>query len=212
MNTTDRQKDILFHAFTLACDQGIQELTTKNLAHSIGVTEPALYRHFSSKDAILSAMIDHIIAIRESIWESVYTEAKDPIGQLRLFFTLQAKEFTQFPPASIMLQSDIIFQKETAHRDRIHGMMKKNRERLRGILEEGSHTGAFRSDIDADYTALMLIGGFRMQVTCWKAQCAACYTRTRTAKDNRDCPASCAISLEEETGYFLEATLQLIKS
>lgn len=46
---TDRQIEIM-EAATLRIDQyGIQELTIKNLAADLGLSEAALYRHFKSK-------------------------------------------------------------------------------------------------------------------------------------------------------------------
>ena len=54
---SERQQQIVETAIKLIADKGIQNLTTKNLAKEIGISEPALYRHFSSKLEILKAVI-----------------------------------------------------------------------------------------------------------------------------------------------------------
>ena len=54
---TERQQQIVEIAIKLIADKGIQNLTTKNLAKEIGISEPAIYRHFSSKLEILKAVI-----------------------------------------------------------------------------------------------------------------------------------------------------------
>ena len=55
---TDRQVEII-EAATRRIDQyGIQNLTIKNLASDINVTEPALYRHFKRKDDILLILLN----------------------------------------------------------------------------------------------------------------------------------------------------------
>ncbi len=54
---TERQQQIVEIAIKLIADKGIQNLTTKNLAKEIGISEPAIYRHFSNKLEILKAVI-----------------------------------------------------------------------------------------------------------------------------------------------------------
>ena len=40
-------------ALGLIAEKGIQGLTIKNLSKKIGISEPAIYRHFDSKSSIL---------------------------------------------------------------------------------------------------------------------------------------------------------------
>ena len=49
INFSDRQIEIMEAATQRIDHYGIQELTIKNLASDIGVSEAALYRHFKSK-------------------------------------------------------------------------------------------------------------------------------------------------------------------
>jgi AcrR family transcriptional regulator len=50
---TDRQIEIMEAATNRISKYGIQNLTIKTLAEDIGLSEPALYRHFKSKNEIL---------------------------------------------------------------------------------------------------------------------------------------------------------------
>ncbi len=55
---TERQKEIISVSLELISEKGIQGLTIKNLSKKIGVTEPAIYRHFDSKTEILISILD----------------------------------------------------------------------------------------------------------------------------------------------------------
>jgi TetR/AcrR family fatty acid metabolism transcriptional regulator len=58
---THRQIEIM-DAATLRIDQyGIQELTIKNLAADLNLSEAALYRHFKSKNEILLGLLSYFI-------------------------------------------------------------------------------------------------------------------------------------------------------
>ena len=66
MALSKRQHEIVDAAIELAARQGMANLTVKNLSAAVGVTEPALYRHFSGKNAIVSAMIDRFDIVPET--------------------------------------------------------------------------------------------------------------------------------------------------
>lgn len=57
---SSRREEILDHAFELAQKFGFSGLRMRLLAGKVGVTEGALYRHFSNKEAILLALAARI--------------------------------------------------------------------------------------------------------------------------------------------------------
>lgn len=52
---------ILQEALTLVDEAGLEGLTTRALGRRLGVDSTAVYRHFRSKDELLSALADHIV-------------------------------------------------------------------------------------------------------------------------------------------------------
>ncbi len=52
----DLREALLLAAERLVDDEGHHEVTLRRLAHSLGVTQPAVYRHFDGKDALLAAV------------------------------------------------------------------------------------------------------------------------------------------------------------
>ena len=57
MQLTVRQQEIIDAALALIAEQGIQNLTIKNIAAALKITEPAIYRNFDSKFVILDALL-----------------------------------------------------------------------------------------------------------------------------------------------------------
>src|SRR5271156_12217 len=56
MNAEDRKLAIVAAALPLFARKGYAETTTKELARAAGVSEPLLYRHFPSKEALYDAI------------------------------------------------------------------------------------------------------------------------------------------------------------
>ncbi len=55
-----RKHQIIAEATRLFSSRGFDKVTTKDLAASCGVSEPALYRYFASKDAIYEAVLSSL--------------------------------------------------------------------------------------------------------------------------------------------------------
>jgi AcrR family transcriptional regulator len=55
----DRKQDILAAAIDLFSKKGFRGTTTRDLAYQAGVNEAIIFRHFSSKEALYSAILQH---------------------------------------------------------------------------------------------------------------------------------------------------------
>jgi len=195
MNTTERKKAILEAAFALIADQGIQELTIKNLAKAIRTSEPAIYRHFDSKAAILSAIVDEIIAVRNAAWHQAVSERRTAKEKLVDFFSRQALSFESFPSLVIILFPDMLFRQDPDLLERIRAMIEETNDHIRELLKAGIEEGSFRKDLDCDNLSLLLIGGFRMLVSRWRMNGA---------------PGTGAKPLTEQTRQYIQSSLSLI--
>ena len=78
---SERRAEILRSAFPLFARHGYEGTTTRELAAAAGVTEPILYRHFPSKEALFEAVFD---AAEERILESLAAAAGEARGADRI--------------------------------------------------------------------------------------------------------------------------------
>jgi len=58
--SSDRKHQIIAESLRLFGRHGYDKVTVKQLADACGITEPALYRHFASKEAIYNAVLDSL--------------------------------------------------------------------------------------------------------------------------------------------------------
>ncbi len=57
-------------ALALVDAEGLVALSTRRLAAELGVSGPSLYNHFATKDALLDAVVDHVVGeVDLSMWE-----------------------------------------------------------------------------------------------------------------------------------------------
>ncbi|OHD80686.1 MAG: hypothetical protein A3J97_06095 [Spirochaetes bacterium RIFOXYC1_FULL_54_7] len=180
MQSSERQKEIVAAVFNLISDQGIQELTIKKIAQAVGVSEPAIYRHFESKSDILAAVVDEMIAHRNTTFARI--SGNSAATTLASFFTVQSILFEDLPALTIMLFPEDLFRNDTVLLTRIMDTMKDTLGRIRELLQAGIDEGSFRPDLDRDAVALMLVGGFRLLVSSWRLDPASGRLKEKTRR------------------------------
>src|SRR5271170_7510437 len=83
MSADERRRSILDAALSVLSSEGYAGTTTARVARKVGVTEPILYRHFSSKRAILRALLDEVITRMMVAFHELIKEEVDPVAALR---------------------------------------------------------------------------------------------------------------------------------
>lgn len=168
MQLTDRQREIVDTAIDIIARRGIQELTIKNLSKRIGISEPALYRHFENKHAILVAILDFFADWSERTLTEIVRSDLAPSEKLLDVFRRHARHFTESPATSGVLFAEEIFKNEPALADRVSRIMRTAQLSVHRILEEGIAAGEFRSDVPIGHLAAAALGTLRLLVTRWR--------------------------------------------
>jgi AcrR family transcriptional regulator len=99
-----RREQILQAAAQLFAERGSRSVGVDDVGAAVGVTGPAIYRHFASKDAMLAEML---LGISERLFgggSEVVAQAGDDVqGQLRALIAFQV-DFALANPALITVQ------------------------------------------------------------------------------------------------------------
>ena len=165
---TARQKEITEVALELISEKGIQGLTIKNLAKKIGITEPAIYRHYDSKIDILIAVLDLFKQNTEQLFEKELNNEGKAIAKIEHLFTKHFTSFSATPSLVSVIFSEEIFRNEPILIDKIAEVINKNDKILSTIIVNGQKNGEIRTDIEAKYLSTVLMGTLRLFVKKWQ--------------------------------------------
>lgn len=165
---TERQEQILNVSMELIANKGIQGFTIKNLSKEIGISEPAIYRHFENKTAILVTILDNF---KEMISESS-SLLKDfnntAIGKVEFMFSIMLALFMEQPAFISVIFSEEIFKNELILKNKILEIQNLNQARIENIIEIGQAENTIRKDVDKSTFALIFMGAFRLLVKRWE--------------------------------------------
>lgn len=163
MERTNRQQEIIDAAVRVIEADGFSALTVRRVAGEVGVSEPALYRHFPNKLAILESILDDFQEAVISRFLALETmTGENPLGEFiaELFETLGRRE-TLAP----LLFSEEAFHAEPALKTRVFDMITHNSKTLARAIAAQQQRGIIRTDIDAESLSLLVMGCIRVTIT-----------------------------------------------
>ena len=165
---TERQQEIIEIALGLIHEKGIQGLTIKNLAKRLGITEPAIYRHFENKIQILVALLDLLKKNTSGIFESELNSDEQAVRKIERLFEKHFKSFAEMPSLTSVVFSEEIFRNEEKLIGKISEVIEHNNQTLLAILTEGQQNNEIRNDIEAGHLVIFIMGALRLFVKRWQ--------------------------------------------
>ena len=167
-DVTPRQKEIMETAMRLIAEKGIQKCTIKNVSRHIGISEPAIYRHFESKMDILLGILSCFKQHTKATSERIRSSESTAIKQIESIFFGHVHQFTADPTMAAVIFSEEIFQNDRRLSEEVFSIMKLSQDTMLEIIEKGQSNGEIRSDIPKEQLALILMGALRLMVTKWR--------------------------------------------
>lgn len=165
---TERQKEILESALDLISTRGMQGLTIKNLAKSIGVTEPAIYRHYDNKMEILVSILDLFKINTYQIYEKELKGDYSAVNKIEHLFSRHFTVFSESPALVSVIFAEEIFRGEPELVKKIAEIIERNQSAISAIIAEGQANGEIRTDIDPKHLAILILGSLRLFVKKWQ--------------------------------------------
>ena len=161
LNTTLRREQIAEAALDLVAEQGIGALTARNVARAVGVTPPALYRHFpGGKADILLSIIDLLDSVKTEGIRRALEKPGSAMTRMRRCFDLHISVIERYRAMPILALSDSVWVDEPRCRTRLLESHHRQQELLAAIIRAGQEAGEIRRDIDAEQIFVQFLGQF----------------------------------------------------
>jgi len=167
-NFTPRQKEIIETAIKIIAQKGIQQLTIKNLSKSLGISEPAIYRHFGSKLDILLAILSNFKSNNKTVIEQIHSGEGSAIEQIERMFFNHFKQFAKNPALAAVIFSEELFQNDKRLSREVATIMKLSQEAISTLIENGQQHGEIRADIHEQQLSIIILGALRLIVARWR--------------------------------------------
>ncbi len=167
MEITARQLELIEAASRLLTTSGVNGLTIKNLAKEMKFSESAIYRHFSSKEEIILAMLDYLAERIDDRLSSI-PQTMNPEENFRALFMEQFNFFSKNPHFVVAVFSDGLMEESKRINVAILKLMAVMMKHLMPILTDGQHINVFTKAIDLEDLVHIVMGAFKLQMFKWR--------------------------------------------
>jgi AcrR family transcriptional regulator len=166
-NGTIRQLEIIIAARAVIFSKGIERLTVREIARELKITNAALYRHFKSKSAIISLLIDDIEENLLSAIKGAANKSGDPLQKLESIFLSHLSYAEQMKGTSFTVINQVSGLKDKHLKRKMFGVLNKYLKTIKEIVIHGIESGVFRNDIDPNSASIIFFGAVQSMVTLW---------------------------------------------
>jgi AcrR family transcriptional regulator len=165
---TERQLEIIHTGIKLIAEKGLQGLTIKNLSNTIGVSEPAIYRHYKNKKEILVNIIDFFSKTTELKITEIAQSYLPSCDKLRLFFEFQFGRVQKNPALICVISSEEIYHGEEYLKKKIKDITLFMAGQLEGVIQEGQGKNEIRNDLPSSQLTIIIMGAMKMMMVKWQ--------------------------------------------
>lgn len=152
----DRKADIVAAVLKLADRIGPDRLTTNDVAHEVGVTQAAIFRHFPTKADLWTAVGDAIADRLGTAWQQAVTGSESPSARLRALIATQLRQIEETPALPAILHSRELNVDNAALRDRFRRVLMTYQAHLVAILEGMAEEGVLAEGVLPNDAAVLL--------------------------------------------------------
>ena len=159
LDTETRQGQIKKAVLEIISSEGIGKLSTRNLASKIGVSEGALFRHFSSKkDIMLSILADvknELLVEQERITYSSSLTAEQKLFDFlcrHITYLIENKGIT------ILLFSEAAHMNEPLLKKGLREILLTQKEYISRIIKQGMNEGVWDKSLNVENVATLYMG------------------------------------------------------
>jgi len=149
-------------------ESGTEGLTMKAIADRVEISEPAIYRHFKNKQAIIISMITQI---RDELFKRVDEIIRRPLTSVEklyyifghhLFFLKEKRGIT------VALLSESFFHNHPEARRRMLFMLNDYHQRICEIISLGIEKGEIPERINPEAASILFLGSLQHLLTIFK--------------------------------------------
>ena len=165
--TLVRQHQIMEAARNLIAAKGMDGVTMDAIAEEVGLTEGAIYRHFTSKHQILSLLVDDIESNLLDTVRSAQTNGASAVDSLEHILEAHLSDVEGRRAVSFIVIAEAMGFDGTRLSHRVALMFTHYLELIQAVLDRGIREGSVRPDVNANAAATTFFGLIESTATLW---------------------------------------------
>jgi AcrR family transcriptional regulator len=157
MPATDRKQQIVEIALELVAERGADAVSAQLIADTIGLSQPAVFRHFPTKEAVWTAVIAWLQDRLADVWSEARGDQQHPppIWVLRRMFLGHVKLIIRYPGLAKVVFSDHIRHQYPSLHEQFHSLHRRYERKVTALLVDAVRTSDLAPTTDVPAAATL---------------------------------------------------------
>ncbi|MGC8868821.1 MAG: TetR/AcrR family transcriptional regulator [Sulfurihydrogenibium sp.] len=164
MEDLSTKEKIILAGSEIIVKEGLRKFTAKNIGNKVGITDAAIYKHFTSLDEIIVEIINRYIARCSQSVDRALAMNLSTEETLKQVMREHIKVLEETKGAVPILCFEFSRSGNKKFFDILHGFVENYKEKLSNIIEKGKKEDIVREDIDPQETAMLFVGLIQAKV------------------------------------------------
>lgn len=157
MPANSRKRQIVETVLELVAQHGPDAVSAQLVADAVGISQPAVFRHFATKEAIWTAVIDLLRDRLAQVWAEARGDQEDsrPLWVLKRMFLGHIELITRYPGFAKIVMSDHIRHQYPSLHENFKALHQEYDRLVTTLLQEAAQQGELSSDVDLSAAAAL---------------------------------------------------------
>lgn len=157
-STDIRQEQIKKAVLDIVAEDGLQNISTRNLAKRIGLSEGAIFRHFPSiRDIIKGIMEDVAIDLIGSL-RNIVLRPEAAQDKLFKYLCQNVKYLKENRGITMLLFSEAAHLGDKELKDKLNQILAEQKQFIIKIIKDGISEGVWNKSVNAEDIAIIYMG------------------------------------------------------
>lgn len=157
-STEIRQEQIKHAVLDIIYTDGLKNLSTRNLAKRIGLSEATIFRHFATKQDIIIAIIKDVQRDFIGSLRTIANSATEPRERLNQFLCQTVKYLIQNKGITMLMFSEASHNNDEALKNNLLQIFNNQKMLVSKIILDGIALGTWDEGIPVENVAMLYMG------------------------------------------------------
>lgn len=166
ISTEERQILIVDEAIKIIHELGYQAFSIRELSKRVGISEPAIYRHFLNKEDIVLGILSRFNEFDMSLFQEVKRH-NEPIEKIQRFVQYHFDYLEKSPGMTSIVFAEEIFSQSELLREKMLTIIEKRKKLIKSIIDEAQARNQI-IELETTELATIVLGFIRLVVLEWR--------------------------------------------
>jgi AcrR family transcriptional regulator len=156
--TEIRQEQIKKAVLEIIATEGLQNLSTRNLAHKVGISEGAVFRHFATKRDIILGIMEDVRTDLQGSLRRISLSNNHPDERLFEFLCAHIQYLLRNKGITILLFSEAAHMNDAELKSHLREILLEQKQFVSKIIQDGIVEGHWDPELNVENVAMLYMG------------------------------------------------------